>query len=218
MDLIPADYRRYLRQLHLLQRWSFLMLGYIALATLVTLGLSYFSRDYQNEIVILEKKKAISSHQRDILEALKKDHAQLVAKRQILEKLRGGALAEDMFVNIDRALNGKDVWFKNWRFSRAGSKTSEPPKGVNTGYFIVIPESGDRADPKEQETWKIQTHMEVSGQATDHQALSSFVRRVLQQPQIGDVRILNTQQQAIADQTVVDFRLVITVNSRYTNS
>ena len=82
----------------------------------------------------------------------------------------------------------------------------------------MIPEGGNRADPKEQETWKIQTHMEVSGHATDHQALSSFVRRVLQQPQISDVRILNTQQQAIADQTVVDFRLVITVNSGYTNS
>ena len=218
MDLVPADYRRYLLQMRLLQRWGFAVLGYIALATLITLGLGYLSRDYQNEIVILEKKKAISSHQRGILEALKKDHGQLVAKRQILEKLRGGALAEDMFVNIDRALNGKDVWFKNWKFSRAGSKSTEPPKGVNTGYFIVIPEGGDRADPKEQETWKIQTHMEVSGQATDHQALSSFVRRVLQQPQIGDVRILKTQQQAIADQTVVDFRLVITVNSRYANS
>jgi hypothetical protein len=218
MDLVPADYRRYVQQLQLLQRWGLAMLGYIVLATLIALGLGYFSRDYQNEIVILEKKKAISSHQRGILEALKQDHAQLTAKRQILEKLRGGALAEDMFVNIDRALNGKDVWFKNWRFARAGSKTNEPPKGVNTGYFIVIPESGGRADPEEQETWKIQTHMEVSGQATDHQALSSFVRRVLQQPQIGDVRILNTQQQAIADQIVVDFRLVITVNSGYTNS
>ena len=39
------------------------------------------------------------------------------------------------------------------------------------------------------------------------------VRRVLQQPQIGDVRILNTQKQVVVDQTVVDFRLVITVNS-----
>ena len=60
--------------------------------------------------------------------------------------------------------------------------------------------------------------MEVSGQATDHEALSSFVRRVLQQPQIGDVRILNTQQQVIMDKTVVDFKLVIMVNSGYTNS
>jgi len=217
MDLVPADYRRFVLQLQLLKRWGRVILAYVVVAGAATVGLKYFSDDYQAQIIVLEKKKAISSHQRGILEELKKDHAQLAAKREILEKLRGGALAEDMFVNIDRALNGRDVWFKSWKFSRAGSKTSEPPKGVNTGYFIVIPES-ERAEKNEQEAWKIQTHMEVSGQATDHQALSSFVRRVLQQPQIGDVRILNTQQQAIADQTVVDFRLVITVNSGFANS
>jgi hypothetical protein len=206
-----------MQQLHLLQRWGLVILVFVSAATLITLALKYTSNEYQKEIVVLEKKKAISSHQRGILQALKKDRGQLEAKRQILEKLRGGALAEEMFVNIDRALNGKDLWFKNWKFIRAGSKTSEPPKGVNTGYFIIIPE-GDSAEAREKEAWKIQTHMEVSGQAIDHEALSSFVRRVLQQPQIGDVKILNTQQQVYADKTVVDFRLVITVNSGFVNS
>lgn len=217
MDLIPADYRRYLQQLQLLRRWGFALLAYIVLATLATALLKYSAAEFQKEIVVLEKKKAISSHQRGILQELEQDRALLAKKREVLEKLRGGALAEDMFVNIDRALNGKTVWFKNWKFTRAGSKTTETPKGVNTGYFIVIPENS-RASRSEQETWKIQTHMEVSGQATDHEALSTFVRRVLQQPQIGDVRILNTQKQADADKTVVDFRLIITVNSGYVNS
>jgi len=217
MDLVPADYRRYLQQLQLLQRWGLLMAVFLAAATLVTFVLNYSSHAYQEEIVVLEKKKAISSHQRSILQDLEKDHKLLTKKRQILEKLRGGALAEDMFVNIDRALNGKNVWFKNWKFIRAGSKTSEKPRGVNTGYFIVIPES-DRTSEREKEAWKIQTHMEVSGQATDHEALSSFVHRILQQPQIGDVRILNTQQQVNVDKTVVGFRLVIMVNSGFTNS
>ena len=193
------------------------MLVYLALSAVIFLGLKYTSSEYQKEIVVLEQKKAISSHQRGILQDLEKDHDLLVKKHRILEKLRGGALAEDMFVNIDRALSGNNVWFKNWKFVRAGSRTSEKAKGVNTGYFIVIPE-GQRTNSKEQEAWKIQTHMEVSGQATDHEALSSFVRRVLKQSQIGDVRILNTQKQAYADKTVVDFKLVITVNSGYTNS
>ena len=217
VDLIPEDYRRYIQQLQILHRWGLLILIYLALSTLIFLGLKYTSIEYQKEIVVLEKKKAISSHQRDILQNLEKDRNQLLKKHQILEKLRGGALAEDMFVNIDRALSGNNVWFKNWTFVRAGSRTSEQAKGVNTGYFIMIPEA-DPANNKEKEAWKIQTHMEVSGQATDHEALSSFVRRVLQQPQIGDVRILNTKKQAYADKTVVDFRLVITVNSGYANS
>ena len=217
MDLIPADYRRYVQQLRLLQRWGFFMLVIVGLSVTTSAGLKYMAGEYQKEIVVLEKKKAISSHQRGILQELEKDRQLLTKKHQVLEKLRGGALAEDMFVNIDRALDGRNVWFKSWKFMRAGSKTSEQPRGVNTGYFIVIPE-GDRASKKEQEAWQIETHMEVSGQATDHEALSSFVRRVLQQPQIGDVRILNTQQQVSVDRTVVDFRLVIMVNSGYANS
>jgi cell division protein FtsL len=217
MDLIPADYRRYIQQLQLLQRWGLFTLVIIAVSVSLSLGLKYMASEYQKEIVVLEKKKAISSHQRGILQDLEKDRNQLTKKHRILEKLRGGALAEDMFVNIDRSLNGKNIWFKNWKFIRAGSKTSEKPKGVNTGYFIVIPEA-DRANQKEKEAWQIQTHMEVSGQATDHEALSSFVHRVLQQPQIGDVRILNTRQQVIMDKTVVDFKLVIMVNSGYANS
>jgi len=217
MDLVPADYRRYIQQLQLLHRWGLFTLVIIAVSVSISLGLKYMASEYQKEIVVLEKKKAISSHQRGILQDLEKDRSLLTKKHRILEKLRGGALAEDMFVNIDRALNGKNIWFKNWKFIRAGSKTSEKPRGVNTGYFIVIPES-DRANQKEKEAWQIQTHMEVSGQATDHEALSSFVHRVLQQPQIGDVRILNTQQQVNMDKTVVDFKLVIMVNSGYTNS
>ena len=217
MDLVPADYRRYIQQLQLLHRWGLFTLVIIAVSVSISLGLKYMASEYQKEIVVLEKKKAISSHQRGILQELEKDRSLLTKKHRILEKLRGGALAEDMFVNIDRALNGKNIWFKNWKFIRAGSKTSEKPRGVNTGYFIVIPES-DRANQKEKEAWQIQTHMEVSGQATDHEALSSFVHRVLQQPQIGDVRILNTQQQVNMDKTVVDFKLVIMVNSGYTNS
>lgn len=214
MDLIPEDYKRYLQQLYILQRWGFAMLVFILLTALISFTLSYRSDEYQKEIVLLEKQKAISSQQRSLLQSLEKDRNKLLGKHDVLEKLRGGALAESMFVAIDRALEANDVWFKSWRFDRAGSRTSEPSKGVNTGYFIVIPEN-ERSNKRANEAWKIQTHMEVDGEANDHEALSSFVRRLLQQPQIGDVRILNTQQRTYAGKTVVSFKLVITVNSGY---
>lgn len=217
MNLIPEDYKRYLQQLHMLKRWGLLMLAFIVVSISASSAFSYKASEYQKEIVVLERKKAISSQQRNLLQSLQKDHIKLVGKHDVLEKLRGGALAENMFVTVDRAMDGNSVWFKSWRFDRAGSKTSEPPKGVNTGYFIIIPD-GERADKKTQEAWKIQTHMEVDGEAKDHDALSSFVRRLLQQPQIGDVRIISTRQQTTADITVVNFRLAIIVNSRVSSS
>jgi Tfp pilus assembly protein PilN len=217
MNLIPEDYKRYLQQLHILQLWGMAMFIIITLSMSVSFALNYKADSYQTEIAVLEKKKAISSHQLSLLKQLKEDHNELVKKYNVLEKLRGGAVAETMFVAIDNALNGNDIWFNNWSFDRAGSKTTEQPEGVNTGYFIVIPES-DLSNKKNKEAWKIQTHMEVNGEARDHEALSSFIRRLLHQPEIGDVRIQNTQQHVYVDRTVVDFRLAIIVNSGYEKS
>lgn len=217
MNLIPEDYKRYLQQLHMLSIWAMSMFVFIVVTALVSFGLSYKADKYQQEIVILEKQKSISSQQRSLLQGLEKNRMALIDKYSILQKLRGGALAADMFVTVDRALIGKNVWFKDWRFERAGSKTSEQSEGVNTGYFIVITEA-ERKDNKSKNAWKIQTHMEVNGAAKDHEALSSFVRRLLQQPQIGDIRILNTHQTVQSETTVVDFKLIITVNSQVTNS
>lgn len=217
MNLIPEDYKRYVQQLFILQRWAVVMAIFIVLATSVSFSLSYAANAYQKEIVVLEKKKAISSQKRSQLQTLEKDRNKLEEKYDVLEKLRGGALAENMFVAVDKALDDKNVWFTSWRFDRAGSRTNELPKGVNTGYFIIIPEN-ERINKKAQEAWEIQTHMKVDGEAKDHDALSSFVRRLLQQPQIDDIRILNTQQRTHSNTTVVDFKLVITVNSGYRQS
>ena len=217
MNLIPEDYKRYLQQLLMLQRWGLTVLAIIVISASISFSLNYRAEEYQKEIVVLEKKKEISSQQRNQLQNLQKDHDKLRAKHNVLEKLRGGALAKNMFSTVDRALDGNDVWFKKWRFDRAGSKTRETVKAINTGYFIVIPE-GEGSNKKTGEAWKIQTRMEVNGEAKDHEALASFVRRLLRQPQIGEVRIMNTRQQTHADITVVNFKLAIIVNSRVSNS
>ena len=141
MNLIPEDYKRYLQQLHMLSIWAMSMFVFIVVTALVSFGLSYKADKYQQEIVILEKQKSISNQQRSLLQGLEKNRMALIDKYSILQKLRGGALAADMFVTVDRALIGKNVWFKDWRFERAGSKTSEQSEGVNTGYFIVITEA-----------------------------------------------------------------------------
>lgn len=210
MDLIPEDYRRYLEQQRILRLSGVSLFIFCVLSLLITLGLKYTAEEYHKEILVLEEQKAISSQKRSELQGLEKNYNKLDEKRVILEKLRGGALAKDMFVNIDRSLTGKDVWFKKWKFVRAGSKTNEPAKGVSTGYFIVIPEA-ERSNARQQEAWQIEMHMEIDGQAINHEALSSFVRRVLQQPQIADVKILSTRKLAGRD-VVVDFKLIVMIN------
>jgi hypothetical protein len=53
--------------------------------------------------------------------------------------------------------------------------------------------------------------MTIKGQAKDHAALSRFVRKLFEQPEIQDVRILNTSR--LSDERIVNFDLAVTVNS-----
>ena len=63
---------------------------------------------------------------------------------------------------------------------------------------------------------KLQHVLVIRGQARDHSALSRFVRRLFEQPEIQDIRILNT---SLADnREFVDFNLAVTVNSNGASS
>ena len=80
MDLIPEDYKRYLQQLQLLQRWALVMFVLITISTSISFALDYKADEFQKEIVKLEQKKAISSQQRNALQSLEKDHKKLRVK------------------------------------------------------------------------------------------------------------------------------------------
>ncbi|MEN8802551.1 MAG: hypothetical protein ABF297_11290 [Thiogranum sp.] len=210
MDLIPQDYRDRLRISGLVKRFTFSAAGMLLLSALVYAAFGIAISNDSKAIRALEKKKAITSQQRLVLERLQGEHRGMADKLAVLERLRGGAVAQDMFIAVDRALDGDSVWFTSWSFLRAGSAAPREPQTVNTGYFIVIPQ-GQGSDP--QPAWQIKTHMEIKGQASDHAALSEFVRRLLDQSQIADVRVLNTRQHKYRQATVVDFELAVVVNS-----
>ena len=55
--------------------------------------------------------------------------------------------------------------------------------------------------------------MEIQARATDHSALAAFVRRLVSQPEIQDVRILNTRVREQAAQAV-EFELAVVVRNR----
>jgi hypothetical protein len=210
MDLIPQDYRNYLTISRTVKGFALAAATVLLLSALVYAALEVAINKDGSAIQALEKKKAITSQQRLALESLHHQLQSLTDKLTVLERLRGGAAAQEMFVAVDRALDGDSVWFTNWSFLRAGVAAARQPQAVNTGYFIVIP-PGQGAAP--EPAWQISTHMEIKGQASDHGALSEFVRRLLNQPQIGDVRVLNTHQRKYSLATVVDFELAVVVNA-----
>jgi hypothetical protein len=164
----------------------------------------------QREVDQLRVAKDDVLGQKARLEALRNETADLERRRAILSGLRGGVEAKRMFVVVDRALDG-NVWFLSWTFRRAGELVEKVPETVDTGYFIVVP-SGASKEP--EKAWRLEAHMEIHARTLDHSTLAGFVRRLVEQPEIQDVRILKTRMHKYTTRQVVDFELAVIVNPR----
>jgi hypothetical protein len=86
------------------------------------------------------------------------------------------------------------------------------PATVQTGYFIVIPQEANGSP--NQQAWKLDTHMEISGQALDHSSFSNFIKNLTNQPEIDDVKIVNTSLRNYTDSQVVDFRIIVIIDNK----
>jgi hypothetical protein len=208
IDLIPTDYRSRIwlqgKALNL-----GVMVALLVVLLLLALSVLHFQAAAANRrITELQKLQAISAQQREQLAQLDRKRSALESRLALLGGLRGGAVASAMFETIDRAMVKGDVWFQSWEFNRAGSMVEHKPETISNGYFIIIPAT---TGEKQDEAWKIETNMKIHGQAKDYSALSGFVRRMYQQPEIQDVRIINTA--VIGNAQSVDFNLAVTVNT-----
>jgi hypothetical protein len=118
---------------------------------------------------------------------------------------------------MDRIMQN-DVWFTQWSYNRAGEITPVQPATVQTGYFIIIPQEANGSPSTgspNQQAWKLNTHMEINGQALDYSSLSGFVRKLINQPEIDDVKVINTSLRNYTSSQVVDFNLVVIINNQF---
>ena len=218
IDLIPPEYHKK----RLYSGWlkiaglSLLILSAASIASFFWLRLE--SAELQQKIEQLQSEKTISNATRQQIEQLNQQKKDLSQQLKLLAGLRSGAPAEQMFVTIDAALPAKNVWVTGWKFRRAGTPVENVNKTVSTGYFLVIPQGTNGSPVGQQETWKIETQMTLQGQSMDHAALSEFVLNLTRQPEIEQVRIVNTRLTELNKIKLVNFSLEIVVSSYQRNS
>jgi hypothetical protein len=215
IDLFPDDLRKRL----LFFRWfkfTGITIALLTAALVIALVLlRQANAHFEAQIQHFQSQREITIDKRQQLDQLNQQKSDLKQQLDLLNGLRSGASAEQMFLMLDRALPGPEVWLTSWKFRRAGSQVDDNQKAVSTGYFIVIP-AGKR-DARE-ETWKIETNMAIQGQALDHVAMSSFVLNLTQQPEIENVRIVSSRQRKVNQVKLVEFSLDIVVSVRQGNS
>ncbi len=208
VNLIPAAFSRQL----LLRQW--LKQSGISLLVLTVLVMGSFfwlrfeTSRLNQQSTQLQSQKAISMQQRSNLNNLSRRKTDLQQQLDLLTGLRSGVTAEQIFVTMDRAVTNDNVWFTNWHFRRAGTPVKKTTNEVHTGYFVVIT---DR-EKNTEETWQIETQMKIEGGALDHATLSSFVSRLIDQPEIQSVRVVRTEQILRNQNKLVKFSLEVIVS------
>jgi hypothetical protein len=210
LDLIPIRYHRRRRFLTRVAQ-----AGAVAVASLVGLlgaRVVIAERIALRSLAIeqMRVEHARAEHDRNERARLEAERERLVQRLAVLDGLRGGIAAKQMFAVVDAALD-EDVWFSSLRFQRAGEIVEEEPEAVHTGYFIILPQENPSAPRR---AWRLETHMEIEAEAADHSALAGFVRRLSERPEIESARILNTQIQQAGAGGRVRFELAVLVRSR----
>ncbi len=187
---------------------AFVVLNVVILSS--TGFFAHLSRQASERVQELKSQSAITEQQQGQLEQLSARQSEYEQRWSQLRGLRAGAAVEDIFRIIDRALVDDDLWFVDWSFRRAGVVVDGKTRGIETGYFVIVP-AEDRSN--EAVDWQVETHMSLEGQARDHQALSTFVRSLFEQPDIKDVSVQRTSLIDYANGRVVSFDLTIILNS-----
>jgi hypothetical protein len=211
IDLIPASYRAARRQTLWLKVLAGFVLGLVATTGAARLWLDVSIAAIDSEVASLQARQTITTAERDRLATLNETKRNYEEQLYLLNGLRSGAATTDLFAIIDDALIDREVWFRSWEFRRAGV-TNAQGQSIETGYFVVVADNAVNAD-----SWRVETHMTVAGQALDHAALSRFVQRLLEHPEIENVHIRRTELQRFAVRSLVDFDLAVVINRQVQN-
>jgi hypothetical protein len=212
LDLIPVSYRERLK----IKRWCHLFGVVFASVLVIVFGLRFAiitkSMALNTKIEVRQKDKQSNIEQQQKYNALIAEEVKLKKELEILNGLRGGPSAKQILLAVDRVMPN-DVWFIQWSFNRAGEISPVQPATVQTGYFIIIPQEANGSP--NQQAWKLNTHMEISGQALNHSSLSAFIRNLINQPEIDDVKVINTSLRSYTSSQVVEFNLIVIINNQF---
>ena len=210
VNLIPGDYTRQQNIQRAVKRFIYCLAALLLLvfAARTALGMVYnyeksrAEKLKSGEVLMEEQKKQL-----DQLAAKKED---LQLRLNMLEDLRGGPPAKEMFILIDKAIN-ESVWFTKINFSRADEKGDSSQQGRSTGYFIVVPKEGQEAAQKT--SWQNSGHININGIALTHSALAEFVNQLVVQPQIKTVQVKNTHSRKYLEASVIEYELTAVMTS-----
>jgi Tfp pilus assembly protein PilN len=201
-NLIPEEYFAGIRKRRLM---LLAISAGIAVVTLMggSIGAAhYVLAEREHELQLLRQQKALSVQQQAQLTQLQQDRNRLQSDLRLLSSLQSGAPVTRVIAAVEKAAQPSGVSFESWAFMRSGIRAGEDTEAKPPSYYALsMAEQGFPAD------WESLAQMAIEGRAKDHAALSSFVQRLFEQPDIEDVRI----QRSTRNLGGVEFNLAIVI-------
>jgi hypothetical protein len=204
IDLIPTDYRAKLWQLRWLKGCGTTLATMLLATALAYVGLTALAQVADTQLSTLELRRDVTAQQQTFVQQLTSEKEELERQWKLLNDLKRGTDAVAIFRAVDRAFIDDSLWFDEWEFNRQGVPATNGPG--QSPHAVLIPSPGAGSQMR-----LIETHMNMRGEAIDHVALSNFVRRLLAQPEIADVKVRRTSRRQIRDARVIAFDLAVLV-------
>jgi len=210
VNLIPGDYTRQQNIQRAVKRFIYCLgaLLLLAFAARTALGMAHNYEESRAEK--LKSGEVLMEEQKKQLEQITARKEGLQLRLNMLEDLRGGPPAKEMFILVDKAIN-ESVWFTKINFSRADEKGAGSQNGGSTGYFIIVPKEGQ--EEAQKALLQNSGHITITGKALTHSALAEFVNLLVAQPQIKTVQVENTHSRKYLDASVVEYELTAVMTS-----
>jgi hypothetical protein len=212
IDLVPDDYRQSLGLRRALTQFIAVFFCLVMIVAGGRLWLGQLMRSEKRMVEELGVSESTLLNKQKIIADLREQKRGLTERLAVLDMLRGGPQAVRLFEVVDRSIN-PSIWFDDWKFVREAKKTEKKPHGqLKAGYFIVIP--AEKKQVSGSEVWRKNMHMDISGQALNHASLADFVRKLLAQPEIDDVKVISTVTRQYQGAEVINYDLVVRVHPK----
>ena len=212
MNLIPEDYRQNL-VMHRMVR------NFIAACVIVVLAIglakaliTYLTWHEKMQVVRLEQQEQLSQQTKSQTEVYRQQKQVTEQQLAALHELRDSDRVATFLYAIDNAFSD-GVWFDHLRFMRLSSTGTldKVPGAANAG-IIVVPI--DAATPQSLE---VNHSAEIIGHAMNHSVLAEFMRKLGAEPNVADLRLINTGTRSYTTMQVIDFNINLQMNEAINN-
>jgi hypothetical protein len=198
MDLVPGEYRRGLALRRNLSRCIWALAVLVGLVATARGALGYLIWREKTQVASLEQRQQADSRTLSEAESLRQQRMVTQQQLDTLEQLRGSDLMERFLRSIDDAYQ-EHIWLDGIHFQRRDNTV--PPATAAAGEAAA----GDV---------DVLHEAQIVGHASSHTDLASFMEQLGAQPDVADLKLIDTSARSYTSVQVIDFRLALQLRDR----